>query len=164
MENKKYLLTDESVMIGERTLYRIQATRNFGNVKCGELGGWVESEENLSHEGECWIYNEAKVLEEAIIKEDARIFNHSTISGKAQVFGQAAIFDFVKVSGDTKIFDKARLFENATISEGAKVFENAMIFDQATISGEAKVFGKAKLLSQAKALNGMVINRGVIIH
>lgn len=48
---KKYELTDKTMEINNRTLFRIRALRDFGNVKAGDLGGFVETEDNLSHEG-----------------------------------------------------------------------------------------------------------------
>ena len=48
---KKYILTDEIRAFYGKILHRIQAVRDFGNVKTGDLGGWIEKEENLSHGG-----------------------------------------------------------------------------------------------------------------
>jgi hypothetical protein len=53
----KYKLTDEKLSWYGRKLYRIQALKDFGYVKAGDFGGWVESESNLSQEGDCWIYD-----------------------------------------------------------------------------------------------------------
>lgn len=39
----------------ERTLYSIRALRDFGDVKAGDFGGWIESEDNLSQAGDCWV-------------------------------------------------------------------------------------------------------------
>ena len=58
---KKYRLTDEKIIVGCRTLYRIQALRDFGDVKEGEFGGWIESEKNLSHEGNTWVSGDADI-------------------------------------------------------------------------------------------------------
>lgn len=60
MEQKKYRLTAETMCFDSVTLHRIQALKDFGNVEAGELGGWVESEKNLSQSGDCWIAMEAK--------------------------------------------------------------------------------------------------------
>lgn len=56
MIQKKYILTSNTIK--ERLhngsihiLYQIQATKDFGNIKSGDLGGWIESEDNLSQEG-----------------------------------------------------------------------------------------------------------------
>ena len=56
---KKYELTDEILEVGGRVLHRINALRNFGNIKQGEIGGWIENEDNLSHCGDCWVYGDA---------------------------------------------------------------------------------------------------------
>ena len=70
---KKYELTAESKEYGGRKLFRIKALVSFGNVKKGELGGWIEKEQNLSHSGNAWVYDKAKVY------------------GKAQIYGKAKI-------------------------------------------------------------------------
>ena len=50
---KKYELVKSSkIVYGGTTLYRIKALIDIPNiVKAGELGGYIESEKNLSHEG-----------------------------------------------------------------------------------------------------------------
>ena len=45
---KKYELTEVTVTYGKAILHRIKALKDFGNVKKGDLGGWIESEDNLS--------------------------------------------------------------------------------------------------------------------
>lgn len=44
---KKYELTAESIVKFGRTLFRIKALVAFGDVEEGELGGFIEKEENL---------------------------------------------------------------------------------------------------------------------
>lgn len=52
MTTKKYkLLPDDTLVVNETTLYRIKAMRDFGDVKTGDLGGYIEKEANLSHYG-----------------------------------------------------------------------------------------------------------------
>lgn len=66
---KKYEFTGETkrVELWNRTatLHRIKATVEFGFVKVGELGGWIEKEENLSHEGKAWVWGNAEVCGDA---------------------------------------------------------------------------------------------------
>lgn len=59
---KKYELTNEKIEYENRTLYRIRALRDFEDVKMGDLGGFVEHKKNLSHSGDCWIYDDSKVI------------------------------------------------------------------------------------------------------
>ena len=48
MEEIKYRLTEESVVVNDKTLYRIEALKDFGDVHKGDKGGFVENETNLS--------------------------------------------------------------------------------------------------------------------
>lgn len=100
---KKYELTEETFTVFGKTLYRIRAVRDFGSVKTGEFGGYIEKEENLSHFGDAWVYGNAKV------------------SGNAWVYGDA------RVSGDARVFDNAWVYGNA------KVFNTRHFFVQGPI-------------------------------
>lgn len=55
-EAKKYKLTDETINIGSRTLYRIEALDEFSDLWKGDNGGFVESEKNLSPQGHVDVY------------------------------------------------------------------------------------------------------------
>ena len=52
---RKYKLTDECMQYEGHKLYRIQSLRSFSNVKEGELGGYIESEDNLSHNDDDFV-------------------------------------------------------------------------------------------------------------
>ena len=58
---KKYELTNETKVVFGTTLYRIRALIAFGNVSVGDLGGWIEKEENLAQDGNAWVYGNARV-------------------------------------------------------------------------------------------------------
>ena len=51
-----------SLLFRTATLHRIRAVAEFGLVKIGDLGGWIEKEENLSHEGKAWVWGNAEVF------------------------------------------------------------------------------------------------------
>ena len=59
---KKYRLTEETTKVGNRPLYRIQALRDFGEVKEGELGGYIEAEKNLSQCCDSFIHSNLLIL------------------------------------------------------------------------------------------------------
>lgn len=71
--SKKYEFTDETIEVDGHTLHRIRAVRCFSDVKAGDLGGWVEKENNLSHEDHAWVYDEGKVYGDAQVIDDARV-------------------------------------------------------------------------------------------
>ena len=52
---KKYKLTEETINVFNKTLYRIEALRDFNDVKKGDKGGFIEKEENLSQSDNCWV-------------------------------------------------------------------------------------------------------------
>jgi hypothetical protein len=91
-EGKKYKIREDlSAEYSARTLYRIEALKNFSNVKKGDLGGWIEKEENLSQKGDCWIYDNVKVYDDAIIYDNAKVYGNANVFGKAVVCGDADI-------------------------------------------------------------------------
>lgn len=71
MENMKYKLTDETKVVDNVTLHRIECVTAFGDVKAGDKGGWIESEKNLSQENDAWVGGEATVYENATVRESA---------------------------------------------------------------------------------------------
>ena len=42
MEKKYELVKEDSIEVGGSTLYRIKALRDFGIVKAGDLGGYIQ--------------------------------------------------------------------------------------------------------------------------
>ena len=60
-------------------LFRIKALISFSDVEKGELGGYVEKEENLSHSGNAWVYDDARV------SGNARVYGNAWVSGNARV-------------------------------------------------------------------------------
>ena len=69
MEKKYKLLENDTITVDGRTLYRIEALRDFASVRKGSKGGYIESEDNLSHTGECWVYGSARVYGKAEIRK-----------------------------------------------------------------------------------------------
>ena len=104
---KKYKLTDVCITIGGRDLYRIEALKDFGAVHKGDKGGFIGSEVNLSHNGDCWVFGNAEVF------------------GNARVFGNAEVFDNARVFGNAEVFGNARVFGNAEVFDNARVVNNA---------------------------------------
>ena len=131
---KKYELTEETVTVYGKTLYRIRAVRDFGSVKTGEFGGYIEKEENLSHfdnawvSGNAWVFDNARVYDNAWVCGDAKVYGDAWVSGNARVCGDA------KVYGDAWVFDNARVYDNAWVCGDAKVYGDAWV------SGNAEVF------------------------
>ena len=92
---KKFKLTSEFIVdISGVKLFRIKALIEFGNVKAGDLGGYIEKEKNLSHMGNAWVSGNAQVF------GNARVFGNAWVSGNARVSGDTQVFGDARVSGD----------------------------------------------------------------
>ena len=80
---KKFEFTGEtktiSLFFRTATLHRIRAVAEFGLVKIGDLGGWIEKEENLSHEGKAWVCGDAEVCGDAKVWGNAEVFSASHV-------------------------------------------------------------------------------------
>jgi hypothetical protein len=70
---KKYKFTGEVKVVFGITLHRIRAAVSFGAVVKGELGGWIEKEENLSQNGNAWVYGDAEVHGDAVVCGNAEV-------------------------------------------------------------------------------------------
>ena len=88
---KKYELTEETVTVYGKTLYRIRAVRDFGSVKTGEFGGYIEKEENLSHFGNAWVSGNAKVSGNARVSGNACVCGDAEVSDTRHFFVQGPI-------------------------------------------------------------------------
>lgn len=144
-------------------MYRIKALRDFGDVKKGDLGGFIQKEENLSHLSNCWIYDKAVVCDNAhicdnakvkdsayvtdsaIIGEDAIISGCAIIKDWALVRGYANVSDHACVRGKAQVNGKAIISNCACINENARITDNAIVKDRAYVGGQAIITGNAIL-------------------
>lgn len=60
--SKKYkILESDFILVDQMKLYRIQATKSFSNIQEGGLGGFIQTEKNLSQDGDALVYGGAQV-------------------------------------------------------------------------------------------------------
>lgn len=144
MIEKKYkLLLDDCRLIGSESysaeVYRIQALKDIPahEVKAGDIGGYVESEFNLSQSGSCWIDEDAKVCECAQVLDDAYV------SDTAVIYGDAIVSENACVQQDARVGDNAQIFGHAHVHDNSVVCQYAKVFDYADISGEVVICGFA---------------------
>ena len=136
MINKKYIMTDETKIIDGRVLHRIRATCDFGNVKTGDFGGWIEDSYNLSCIGNCWVYQDAYVYDGAYIRDDAKITLGAKVYGLAEVQNEALICG-ATISGDAVVSNRATVF--GEVRDSAQIKDNAVVRDGAIVCGGAIV-------------------------
>ena len=157
--SKKYKLTDETIKLNGVTLYRIEALKDFGEIKKGNKGGFIESENNLAHEGDAWVSDNAHVYGDACVFDNARVYNNAFVSGYAQVYGNARVYgnawlyDNTRVCGYAWVADNARVYGDANVCDDSSVFGSACVYDNARVYGDALVRGYACVCGDAEISN-----------
>ena len=150
MENKKYELTDITMKFGERTLYRIKALKDFSDVKAGDFGGWIESKENLSQEGNCWIYDEAMCMDHAKVCDNCAMHDFSAMFDNSRMHDTAVMVD------DTMAFDYSIMYDNSIMFGSSKRYDNSIMrgdskmHDCSTISGHSEMLGDSELCGDSE--------------
>ncbi|KJF39296.1 hypothetical protein TQ39_13075 [Ruthenibacterium lactatiformans] len=119
--SKKYEITDIAHP-KDPSLHRIRAlTRVSETVGPGTLGGYVQSEENLTQENDgAWIYGDAICCENAIVTTGA------FLTGQARVSGSALVSNEAEIGGQGRVRDRA-VVSGGTVQEGAVVCGDAVI-------------------------------------
>ena len=135
---KKY----ETIYDEQRRLFRIKALRNFDDIKAGQLGGFISKEDNLSHDGTCWVYGDAEVFGDAQVSENAKIYDHAKVYDFAKVYGEAQIYNHSRISNSAQVYGDAIVYGDSRVYEDAKVYNRANIYS-AYICGSVQVFENA---------------------
>lgn len=142
METKKYKIRkDLSYTFDGHKLYRVEALKDFGNVKKGSVGGFIEKEDNLSQEGNCWIFLDAKVY------GNAKVFGNAIINGFAQVCDNSVVFDnaqvnrYSKIKNNARVYGNARIWGNSIVKDNAQVYANSLLLENAQVCDNANLSG-----------------------
>lgn len=165
--NQKYEITEIS---HEKYpfLHRIRALRDVSaEVRAGDLGGFVESESNLSFEPDdtAWIFDDA------IACNDAYVDKGAVLRGEAVVCDNAYISMGAVLSGHTRAEDNAYI-RGAVLSASARASGFSMILnDKDTmgvpiLSGHCTVYGKVsgdvRLTGSALVISGEEIRNDTL--
>lgn len=181
MFGKKYKLMDETYYIGNRAVHPIRALKSFPVspnvcVKEGDIGGFVESEKNLSQDGTCWIFDNAVVLGDATVRDKARVMGNAIVEGSAVieeialVCDHAHICDHARIRGISYISGNARVKHQAKVCGAAEMNGYACIGGHATLAGQAVLGGHAAVLGQMQIAGkvslyvGMFLGSGILVQ
>lgn len=130
---KKYEFTDDYIDCFRYRLHRIRALKDFRNVKAGDFGGYILSEDNLSHNGTAWVFDNAKVIDSAKVQGDAAIFGNALIRDYAIIGGNAMVSQDAVVSGIALVLDDALVTDQAVVCNAAYVTNEAVVAKNALI-------------------------------
>lgn len=168
---KKYKITKETLIHKGYTLHRIKATKSFGNVKKGELGGWIENEDNLSKDGNCWIFKNAKVYGGAVVhgnatvSDNAEVFGNSDINENSTVINNAQInssyiTNFAVVGGNAKVI-ASHIFNYSNVGCNAEISTSSVkgnVYNNVIVTGSDICEG-TNLYDDARVINSIIKDR-----
>ena len=148
MEEKNYELTNIVKHVNGHVVYRIKCVNEFkcqGKViKVGQLGGFVESEDNLSDNA--WVDDDSVIYGNSEVSDNAYICGNSRVYDSALVFDDAYICDNSEVCGNAWVFGKAYVSHKSVIFGSARVTGNVEIKRNVKIGGLCKIQDDVKFL------------------
>ena len=160
MENKKFELSNITMEYKGRTLYRIKATKDFSDVKKGDLGGWVQYEENLSQQGICWIYDDAKCMDNSRVTEDSimrdfaemydcskmhdysQMFDHSEMHYCSEMYDYSQMHDYSKMCNFSEMYDCSEMHDYSQIHDYSQMHDFSEMHGNSMLKDKEKLYGK----------------------
>lgn len=119
--------------------------KRIRHLKTGKLGGFIESERNLSHLGEAWVSDNAWVggfafvTDDAEVSENAKVGGYAVISGRAKVSGRARVDGFSHVSGKALVAGVSKLKGQVKVLGDAQIYDS-VLQDRVTVCHQAKIW------------------------
>ena len=159
MENRKYEMTNITMEFEERTLYRVRALKNFRNVKAGDLGGWVSGKHNLSQEGDCWIYDEAKCMDNARMYHNSAMYNNavmcdfSEMHGCSEMHNYSAMLDNSRMYNCSAMYDNSRMYNDSKMYNNSRMFDNSAMYNNAVMLDNSKMFENSRMYRDSRLKN-----------
>lgn len=137
----KYEFTDETMVFDGIPLQRIIATETKGNVRKGDLGGFIEDCGNLYTNGKCWVGKDSIVCEHAVVIGDAQVLGKSIVRHNSTIAENAVVKD-CKVYGHSSVLDNVSMTK-CTMKEG--IAKGDIKVKNMTITGEEQIFKKNEI-------------------
>ena len=138
-KERKYelLLNDFIYPYGEEDgpkLYRIKALRNIADdVKKGDLGGYIESVNNLSNDDESWVYDNACVSGDSLIKDFAKVKDNAFVFGSSIIKDRAVVKDYVSIGGYVTVGGNVIVKRDTILTHMTYFVGNSIITDNKDI-------------------------------
>ena len=150
MTNQKYEITG---IAHEKYpfLHRIRALRDIGDkVKAGDLGGFVEREENLSFEpgDDAWIFDDAIAAGEGCVDKGSRLFGEAIVCGNAYLTENGSMSAHARAEGDAYIRGAA-LCGHARATGASTILNPPGETDLPILSEHCTVYGTVQEMSMS---------------
>ena len=159
---KKYEITDIAHPVYPE-LHRIRALRQVReDVPAGTLGGFVQSEANLSQgNDDAWLYDDSVSRDEACVCDDARLYEQAMAQDLALARGSVIMYGNA-IACDNAIVTGGRICNGALVCGNARVRENTVTHIAPVVAGHCVVMGdlagKVVVSGSGSILPGQVVD------
>lgn len=147
----KYELTNHSKVVvtpyGEAMVYQIKALIDLPDigVKAGDLGGYIGTEECLTHANQCWVFAGSSVTRGSRVRNRAQIKGNSMVTGNSVIRGTAVVMYSEILSGSTV--------------QGSSSVKYSDLSEKCIVSGASTV--EYSRLRNVKLMDGKIVNSTV---
>lgn len=98
-------------------------------IKAGSLGGWIETESNLSQEGKCWLDSKSTSVDRSQIKEnaylqDSNLFDDAIATGDVYL-NYSFLSDSSVVCGKSKVYF-SHIKKDSLLDGNSEVIESSL--------------------------------------
>ena len=137
---RKYEITDIQHP-DNANLHRIKALVDIPGrgVKAGDLGGYIQSENNLSQDGNGWVSGNGRVTDNGKVTGNGWVTGYGLVAGYGLVTDNGLVADNGWVSGNGRVTDNGRVIDNGSVTGNGKVTGNGRV------AGYGRVFGDAMI-------------------
>lgn len=139
---RKYDFTGKTLIHCGTEYRQIISLKSFGSVSENEIGGFIQTEKNLSHFGNCWVKDSSK------IGEDALIYGNAVVEGNVIVLGNSHIFGSAHLSENVIVYGRSKLFGRCEVSGNVHIYQDACVSFNAKISGNSKIRGNTLIKNE----------------
>ena len=113
---------------GDGHYHRIRALRDIGtDVKAGDIGGKISGKQNLSQEGECWIYDDAVAADNSRVYMNAQLRKYAFVGDNAEIRGTALVTDLGVVKGSAVVCMSAVVKDMGVARDYAYLYGRAIV-------------------------------------
>lgn len=156
--NKKYEVTNITMEFGERTLYRIRALKDFADVKTGDLGGWVSGENNLSQEGNCWIYDEAKCMDNSKIYGNSTMHDYSEMYDYSIMYGDSEMHNYTEMHDYSIMYSYSKMYGCSKMRDSSTMYGNSKMYGNSMMCGRSKMFDYSEMFDDSAMYDNSIMN------
>src|SRR5574337_869552 len=137
----KYELTGRTRWVDGTRVHQIRARRRVGQYHPGTVGGWIESERNLTQgDDQAWIGDDAVVVGSSRVREMGHV------TGEAIVRGSCLVTDRGFVGDEARLDGRVRVRDHATAGGRAQITGDVELGDYCRVGGRARLSGSLRLI------------------